>query len=113
MPNGFEHPLSGEESPQAVKQLIEEIAAEAARIGGAHDHLDRVRSMLKDESLAAAARTFAFLGSPASATRPGQRYELWKLCQSQYVDWRMANDDDFWAALHRGLDEPHRFDPNR
>jgi hypothetical protein len=88
MPNGFEHPLHGEEVPQAVKRMLEEIAAEAAETR--YEAFD--------------ARNFAFAGSERFANDQ-ERYRcvFWEILERRYVNWAMANDDDFL-----GGDAPRR-----
>jgi hypothetical protein len=110
MPNGFEHPLHGEEVPQAVKRMLEEIAAEAAETRLLHEQLDHLRSVIMERSQkneAFDARNFAFAGSERFANDQ-ERYRsgFWEILQRRYVNWAMANDDDFWAAMHHGADEP-------
>jgi hypothetical protein len=118
MPNGFEHPLHGEEFPQAVKGMLEAIAAEAAKSRVLHEQLDYLRSVLKErnqKNLAFDARNFAYAASENFVGRPEwEKRDWWKILQLRYINYAMANDDDFWAAMHLGADElefPPAVDP--
>jgi hypothetical protein len=107
MPNGFEHPFRGETYTQAVKQLLERVAAEAAEARELHEQLDFLRSQMLAQSYARMARIFAGAGAfHLDRDVDHVNYEFWDALQANYVGWRMAHDDEFWRAMHQGADEP-------
>jgi hypothetical protein len=101
MPNGFEHPLRGEEFPQAVKQVLEGIEEQ-------HAKLDYFRTMLlRTESMRGTARLFAYVWSEDYKKQPPAVHDqIWMRLRDRYVEWRIARDDDFWTALHQAADQP-------
>jgi hypothetical protein len=102
MPNGIEHPFAGEEYPQEIQRLLQQIAPETAAVRQRHNNLDYVRSRLKDSANPSRLGSlFGWAGSDTLASESEKlRTGYWRMCQNEYVDWMIANDGDFWTTLH-------------
>ena len=82
MTNGFGHTVTGEEFPQAVKQVLEDMAAEAALARLPHDELNHLRSRLQSANMAGIAHTLALAGSSSFDNQTSEtRGQYWALCQ--------------------------------
>jgi hypothetical protein len=114
MPNGPPtSPFVTKDQTDVVKGLMEELAAEAAAAERAaqepHDDLNSLRGFLVSHNpRSVLSREFATAGSFSYWDKlPAQRrWDYWAYCRNRYIDWKVANDDEFWADMHQGLDEP-------
>jgi hypothetical protein len=108
MPNGLEHPFHGAraEEPQAMKQLLEEIATDTAVADELKVDLRRFRTNLQRWSdPAQIGWLFALFGSDRFENSAMKfQDEVWDRMHAMYIHWKMANDDEFWTAMERGVE---------
>jgi hypothetical protein len=108
MTNGFEHPFHGAraEEAQAMKQLLEEIATDTAVADELKVDLRHFRTLLRSwTDPAQIGWVFALFGSERFWN--SDRYmqdQTWNNMHAMYIHWKMANDDEFWTAMERGIE---------